>query len=144
MPGGVIVDLATERGGNCELSQADARVVEHGVTILGPTNLPSEIPNHASQMYSNNVTKFLLNLVKDGKVALNLEDEIIRDTLVAHDGQLLNSRMRDILGMEPLPEPTPEVDPNVEMTLTSEDIEAGETDTDANDKDGEPAKETDE
>ncbi|MCB9873761.1 MAG: Re/Si-specific NAD(P)(+) transhydrogenase subunit alpha [Planctomycetaceae bacterium] len=143
-PGGVIVDLATERGGNCELSQADTRVVEHGITILGPTNLPSEIPNHASQMYSNNVTKFLLNLVKDGKVALNLEDEIIRDTLVAHDGQLLNSRMRDILGMEPLPEPTPEVDPNVEMTLTSEDIEAGETDTDANDKDGEPAKETDE
>ncbi|HRX78306.1 MAG TPA: Re/Si-specific NAD(P)(+) transhydrogenase subunit alpha, partial [Pirellulaceae bacterium] len=107
-PGGVIVDLAIERGGNCELSQADTRVVEHGITILGPTNLPSEIPNHASQMYSNNVTKFLLNLVKDGKVALNLEDEIIRDTLVAHDGQLLNSRMRDILGMEPLPEPTPE------------------------------------
>jgi NAD(P) transhydrogenase subunit alpha len=140
----VIVVLATERGGNCELSKADTRVVEHGVTILGPTNLPSEIPNHASQMYSNNVTKFLLNLIKDGKVALNLEDEIIRETLVAHDGQLVNARMRDILGLEPSPEPEPEPEPNVEITLTSEDIEADTTDTDANDHDGESAKETDE
>jgi NAD(P) transhydrogenase subunit alpha len=143
-PGGVIVDLATERGGNCALSQADVRVVEHGVTILGPTNLPSEVPNHASQMYSNNVTKFLLNLIKDGKVELNLEDEIIRDTLVAHDGQLRNTRMRELLGMAPLPEPEPEADRNVEMTLTSEDIEAGATDTDADDHDGESAKENDE
>lgn len=141
-PGGVIVDLATERGGNCELSKADTRVVEHGVTILGPTNLPSEIPNHASQMYSNNVTKFLLNLIKDGQVALNLEDEIIRDTLVAHDGQLVNARMRDILGLEPLPEPEPEADPNAEITLTSEDIEADTPDTD--DHDGEQAKESNE
>ena len=141
--GGVIVDLATERGGNCELSQADVRVVEHGVTILGPTNLPAEVPNHASQMYSNNVTKFLLNLVKDGKVELNLEDEIIRDTLVAHGGQLLNTRMRDILGMAPLPEPEPVADPNVEMTLTSEDLEADAADTDRDDHDGELAKETD-
>lgn len=141
--GGVIVDLATERGGNCELSQADVRVVEHGVTILGPTNLPAEVPNHASQMYSNNVTKFLLNLIKDGKVELNLEDEIIRDTLVAHGGQLLNTRMRDILGMAPLPEPEPVADPNVEMTLTSEDLEADAADTDRDDHDGELAKETD-
>ncbi|HUG66478.1 MAG TPA: Re/Si-specific NAD(P)(+) transhydrogenase subunit alpha [Pirellulaceae bacterium] len=141
--GGVIVDLATERGGNCELSQADVRVVEHGVTILGPTNLPAEVPNHASQMYSNNVTKFLLNLIKDGKVELNLEDEIIRDTLVAHGGQLLNTRMRDILGLAPLPEPEPVADPNVEMTLTSEDLEADAADTDADDHDGELAKETD-
>ena len=62
-PGSVIVDLAAERGGNCELSQADQRVVEHGVVIHGPTNLPSDIPYHASQMFSNNVTKFLLNMV---------------------------------------------------------------------------------
>ncbi|MCA9122021.1 MAG: Re/Si-specific NAD(P)(+) transhydrogenase subunit alpha [Planctomycetales bacterium] len=137
VPGGVIVDLATERGGNCELSQADARVVEHGVTILGPTNLPSEIPNHASQMYSNNVTKFLLNLIKDGQVILNLEDEIIRDTLVGHEGQLVNARMREILGMEPLPAP----DPNAEITLTSEDIESDSTDTE--DNDGTQAKESD-
>ncbi len=101
-PGSVIVDMATERGGNCALSKASDRVVEHGVTILGPTNLPAEIPNHASQMFSNNVTKFLLNLVKDGAVDMNLEDEIIRDTLVAHQGQVVNGRIRDLLGLEPL------------------------------------------
>jgi NAD(P) transhydrogenase subunit alpha len=108
--GSVIVDMATERGGNCALSQADERVVEHGVVILGPTNLPAEIPNHASQMFSNNVTKFLLNLVKDGEVDLNLEDEIIRDTLVAHGGQVVNGRVRDLLGLEPLETPAAEVE----------------------------------
>jgi NAD(P) transhydrogenase subunit alpha len=108
--GSVIVDMATERGGNCALSQADERVVEHGVVILGPTNLPAEIPNHASQMFSNNVTKFLLNLVKDGEVDLNLEDEIIRDTLVAHGGQVVNGRVRDLLGLEPLETPAVEVE----------------------------------
>ena len=69
-------------GGNCELSQADRRVVEHGVVIHGPTNLPSEVPFHASQMFSTNVTRFLLNLVKNGQIDLNLEDVIIRETLV--------------------------------------------------------------
>lgn len=144
--GGVIVDLATERGGNCELSQASTRVVEHGVTILGPTNLPSEVPNHASQMYSNNVTKFLLNLIKDGQVELNLEDEIIRDTLVVHEGKLLNPRMRDILGMEPLPEPEPDTEPYAELDTDSpsEDEEANSMDTDGDDDNGEQAKEADE
>jgi NAD(P) transhydrogenase subunit alpha len=101
-PGSVIVDLAAERGGNCELSQPDQRVGHQGVVILGPTNLPAEIPFHASQMYSNNITKFLLNLVKDGQVAMNMEDEIIRDTLVAHAGQVCHPRIRDLLGLEPL------------------------------------------
>lgn len=82
-PGSVIVDLAAERGGNCELSQANQRVVQHNVTILAPTNLPSEIPNHASQMFSNNVTKFLLNMIKQGAVQLDLEDQIIRETLIS-------------------------------------------------------------
>jgi len=151
-PGGVIVDLATERGGNCELSQADVRVVEHGVTILGPTNLPSEVPNHASQMYSNNVTKFLLNLIKDGNVELNLEDEIIRDTLVAHEGQLLDARMRDILGMGSLAEPDSTSEPESpskpgatnesETSSSSQDAEANPTDTDVDDDSGEHAKES--
>ena len=143
-PGGVIVDLAAERGGNCELSHPNTRVVEYGVTILGPTNLPSEVPNHASQMYSNNITKFLLNLVKDGKVELDLEDEIIRDTLVAHEGQLVNARMRDILGMEPLPEPKsqqPGFQPQSETDSSSQDAEAKSTDTDVDDNNGEQAKE---
>ena len=97
--GSVIVDLAAERGGNCELSQADQRVVQHGVTILGPTNLPSEIPNHASQMYSNNITKFLLNIVKQGVVQLDLEDEIIRSTLVTRQGEVVHPRLREQLGL---------------------------------------------
>ncbi|MFO0941817.1 MAG: Re/Si-specific NAD(P)(+) transhydrogenase subunit alpha [Pirellulales bacterium] len=87
-PGGVIIDLAAERGGNCELTKADSRVVENGVTILGPTNLPSEIPSHASQMFGNNVVKFLGNMFKKGELVMNLQDEIIRDTLVAHEGQV--------------------------------------------------------
>jgi NAD(P) transhydrogenase subunit alpha len=96
-PGSVIIDLAAERGGNCELTRADERVVAHGVTILGPTNLPSETPQHASQMYANNVAKFVANLVADGQVNLNLDDEIIRDTLLTRDGQVANPRLRDLL-----------------------------------------------
>ena len=92
-PGSVIVDLAAERGGNCELSQADQRVVQQGVTILAPTNLPSEIPNHASQMFSNNVTKFLLNMIKQGAVQLDLEDQIIRETLIARGGEVVHPRL---------------------------------------------------
>ena len=108
--GGVIVDLAAERGGNCELSVADQRIVKNGVVILGPTNLPAEIPNHASQMFSNNVTNFLLNLVKDGEINLDLDDEIIAGTIVTHKGQVSNSRIRELLGLEALNE-TPEQRP---------------------------------
>ncbi|MFV1968054.1 MAG: Re/Si-specific NAD(P)(+) transhydrogenase subunit alpha [Pirellulaceae bacterium] len=107
-PGSVIVDLAAERGGNCELSEPDQRVEKQGVIMLGPTNLPAEIPYHASQMYSNNVTKFLLNMVQDGQLNLDLGDEIIRDTLITQDGEIVNARVREILGMEPIPEPVEE------------------------------------
>jgi H+-translocating NAD(P) transhydrogenase subunit alpha len=96
-PGGVIIDLAAERGGNCELSQPNQRVVEHGVTILGPTNIATEIPYHASQMLGNNVVKFLLNMIKNGELNLNLEDEIIKDTLVASDGKVTNERVQNLL-----------------------------------------------
>jgi len=103
-PGSVIVDLAAERGGNCELSQADQRVEHQGVVILGPTNLPAEIPHPASLMFSNNVTKFLQNLIKDGQVHLNLQDEIIRETLTARDGQVVHPRLRELLGLDALPD----------------------------------------
>jgi H+-translocating NAD(P) transhydrogenase subunit alpha len=96
-PGSVIVDLAAERGGNCELTKADQRVVEYGVTILGPTNLPSEAPFHASQMYAKNIVTFLLNLVKEKQVQINLEDEIIRDTLIGRDGKVVNERIQQLL-----------------------------------------------
>jgi NAD(P) transhydrogenase subunit alpha len=94
LPGSVIVDLAAERGGNCELTKAGRRVVHNGVVILGPLNLPAEIPQHASQMYAKNISTFLLNLVKDKQVQINLEDEIIRDTLIARDGQIVHARLQ--------------------------------------------------
>ncbi len=108
--GGVIVDLAAERGGNCELSQPDQRVVEQGVVILGPTNLPAETPLHASQMFSNNITKFLLNMIKDGQLHVDMDDEIIRDTLICRDGQVTLPRLRDLLGLEPLGPPASEAE----------------------------------
>ena len=106
--GGVIVDLAAERGGNCELSQADQSVVEHDVTILGPTNLPSEIPNHASQMFSNNVTTFLLHLTNEGDLQLDLQDEIVAGTLATHEGEVVHSRLRELLELPSLDPPAVE------------------------------------
>ena len=134
--GGVIVDLAAERGGNCELSQADQRVVEHGVTILGPTNLPAEIPNHASQMFSNNVTTFLLHLTEEGQLSLDLQDEIVQGTLAAHDGQVVNERLREILELPPLDPPAEE--PAAEDTqAAAEEPEGSEDKAAASDQQGE-------
>jgi NAD(P) transhydrogenase subunit alpha len=96
-PGSIIIDLAAERGGNCELTKADETVVVHGVTILGPTNLAAEVPYHASQMYSKNILTFLQALLKDGKVTINLEDEVCRDTLVTRDGQVVNERIKALV-----------------------------------------------
>jgi NAD(P) transhydrogenase subunit alpha len=93
-PGSVIVDLAAATGGNCELTQPDRTVVDHGVTIIGPTNLPATIPFHASQMYSKNITTFLQHLVKDGAIAFNVDDEITRDTLVTRGGEIVNERVK--------------------------------------------------
>jgi len=98
-PGSVIVDLAAERGGNCELTQAGETIVAHGVTILGPTNLPSEVPFHASQMYAKNVVTLLLHLVKDGQLTIDQQDEITRETLVAVGGEVVHPRVRELLGV---------------------------------------------
>ena len=98
-PGSVIVDLAAESGGNCELTRPGEHIEENGVSILGPVNLPSTIPYHASQMYSRNVSAFLLNLVKDGEIRLDLEDQIIRDTLLTHNGEVVNPLVRQLLGL---------------------------------------------
>jgi proton-translocating NAD(P)+ transhydrogenase subunit alpha len=96
-PGSVIFDLASERGGNCELTVPGQTVVRHGVNILGTINLASGVPYHASQMYARNVSAFLSYLVKDGKLQLNLEDEIIRETLLTKDGEIVNQRVREFL-----------------------------------------------
>jgi NAD(P) transhydrogenase subunit alpha len=98
-PGSVVVDLAAERGGNCELTQPDQTIVAHGVTILGPTNLPSTVPYHASQMYAKNVVTFLLYLAPKGELKIDVKDEIARDTLVTSEGDIVNGRVRELLGM---------------------------------------------
>ncbi|NOX55919.1 MAG: Re/Si-specific NAD(P)(+) transhydrogenase subunit alpha [Planctomycetes bacterium] len=102
--GSVIVDLAAEQGGNCELTRPNETIVEHGVTILGAVNLPATVPNHASQMYSKNITTFLLHLVQDGAVRIDEQDEITIETLVARDGEVVNARVREMLGLENLAE----------------------------------------
>jgi len=104
-PGSVIFDLAAERGGNCELTRTGQTVVEHGVTIIGAINVASGVPYHASQMYARNVTAFLQYLMKDGKLNLDPEDEIIRETLVIHGGQVVNARVREAFSMPALAPP---------------------------------------
>ena len=102
-PGSVIVDLAAERGGNCELTRSGETVSAHGVTIIGPVNVPSLVPFHASQMYSSNVTAFFTHLAKGGRLEVDLADEIARETLVARDGQVVHPRVREALGLPPAP-----------------------------------------
>jgi proton-translocating NAD(P)+ transhydrogenase subunit alpha len=100
--GSVIVDLASERGGNCELTRSGETIVEHGVTIFGSINLASTVPYHASQMYSKNLTNFLLHMVKDGTLQLNLEDEITRSTIVTQGGEIVNQRVREFYNLPAL------------------------------------------
>jgi len=101
-PGSVIVDLAAERGGNCELTKPDEITVVKGVTIIGEYNLAGTVPYHASQMFARNISAFLLHLVKDGKLALNLQDEIMRETLVTRDGEVVNAKVREFFSMPAL------------------------------------------
>ena len=99
-PGSVIVDIAAERGGNCELTRPGETVMTAGgVCIHGPVNLPSTIPYHASQMYAKNIATFLKYLIKDGKLALDREDEIVRETLVTHGGEVVHPKVRELLGL---------------------------------------------
>lgn len=100
-PGSVIVDLAAERGGNCELTHPGETVVEHGVTIVGAVNLAGTVPYHASQMYAKNITTFFLHLFKDGRVVLDLDDEITRETLVTRGGEVVHPKVREALGLPP-------------------------------------------
>ncbi len=99
-PGSVIIDLAAERGGNCELTRTDETVNEGGVMILGPANLPSTVPYHASQLYSRNLLTFLKHLVKDGAIIFDTGDEITRDTLLTRGGEIVNPRLREIYKLE--------------------------------------------
>lgn len=108
-PGAVIVDLAAERGGNCELTKPGATVVAHGVTILGPENLASTIASHASQMYGKNMEVLLGHLLdENNNLKLDFEDEIINETVIAHAGDVPHRRMRQLVGLPALPEPETE------------------------------------
>jgi NAD(P) transhydrogenase subunit alpha len=101
-PGSIIVDLAAERGGNCEITEAGKTVVKHGVTIMGVINLASEVPYHASMMYAKNITTFLTHLVKDQKLNLNLEDDIVRETMLTRGGEIVQARVRELFTLPAL------------------------------------------
>jgi NAD(P) transhydrogenase subunit alpha len=101
-PGSVIVDLAAEQGGNCELTRPGETLVHGGVTILGPLNVASAIPHHASQMYSKNLSNFVGQMVKDGALRIDTGDEVIRETMVVRDGEVVHPRVRELLGLPAL------------------------------------------
>jgi NAD(P) transhydrogenase subunit alpha len=98
--GSVIIDLAAERGGNCEATELGKSIRKFGVTIIGPENLPATVPFHASQMYSKNIATFFLSMIQERKLNINLEDEIIRETLVMRDGQVVHPAVRKIMGLD--------------------------------------------
>ena len=99
-PGSVVVDLAAEKGGNCAVTEPGKRIVHRGVTVIGPMNIPSEVPVHASQMYAKNISTFLLNMVKEGKLELDMEDEITIGAMVTHDGRVLHEAVLAALERE--------------------------------------------
>jgi H+-translocating NAD(P) transhydrogenase subunit alpha len=99
-PGSVIIDIAAERGGNCEVTRPGEIVEENGVRVFGPLNVASSIPYHASQMYAKNILTFLKYMLnKEGNLTLNREDEIVKDTLVTHAGEVVHPRVRELLGL---------------------------------------------
>ncbi len=99
-PGSVIVDLAAERGGNCEVTIAGETVKEHGVSVIGPVNIPSTVPRHASEMYARNIVTLLKNMItKDGQLNIDMSDEITRDTIITRDGEVINPRVQALLGV---------------------------------------------
>jgi H+-translocating NAD(P) transhydrogenase subunit alpha len=100
-PGSVIIDLAAERGGNCELTKMGEKVLSHGVTIIGWLNLASSVPHDASQMYGRNMVAFLAHMVKEGKAVIDPNDEITRSTLVTQDGRIVNARVREFFSLGP-------------------------------------------
>ena len=100
--GSVVVDLAAETGGNCELTSPGETVHAHGVTILGPLHLAATVPHDASHMYARNVAAFLAHVIEDGALRLDRADEIVRDTLMTHNGEVLQARVRELLGLPPL------------------------------------------
>jgi NAD(P) transhydrogenase subunit alpha len=96
-PGAVIVDLAAENGGNCELTVPDQTVDRHGVIIHGMTDLPSSLSYHTSEMFSRNVTALLVEMIKDGEITIDMDDEVMAATLLTHGGKIVNSHVQELL-----------------------------------------------
>lgn len=96
-PGSVVLDMAVEFGGNCEVSEKGKTVKKHGVTIIGEPNLPSLVPTHSSDMYSKNILALIQHIGKEGKIELNLEDEIVQGSLITHNSEVINQRIKDLL-----------------------------------------------
>jgi NAD(P) transhydrogenase subunit alpha len=96
-PGSVVLDMATEFGGNCEISEKGKTVKKYGVTIIGEPNLPSLVPHHASDMYAKNILNLIQYIGKEGKVTLNLQDEIVKGSLITHEGQIINERVKALI-----------------------------------------------
>jgi NAD(P) transhydrogenase subunit alpha len=107
-PGSLVIDLAAERGGNCEVTQAGQNIEHHGVTVCGPLNLPATIPYHASQMYAKNILTFLTHLIKERQVVIDPQDEITHGTLITQAGEVIHPSVREAHGMPPLPARMPE------------------------------------
>jgi NAD(P) transhydrogenase subunit alpha len=101
-PGSVIVDVAAEQGGNCESTRPGEVVTSGGVTVLGPVNMASSVPTHASQLHARNVANFLALVVKAGALTIDMDDEIVRETLVARDGEVVHPRLRETLRLPAL------------------------------------------
>lgn len=106
-PGSVVVDLAAEQGGNCEASEPGSEKIAHGVRVVAPLNLAAAIPHHASQLYAKNLANFVLNMAKKGELALDADDEIVRDSMLTRGGEVVAPRVREALGLLPLPAPVP-------------------------------------
>ena len=104
-PGSVIVDLAAEQGGNCEGSVAGETVDVGGVTIIGPTNVPATVPHDASVTYAKNIANFVALIVADKALHIDVDDAIVQETVTTHDGQVVHPRVREALGLAPLPAP---------------------------------------
>jgi NAD(P) transhydrogenase subunit alpha len=104
-PGSVIVDLAAEQGGNCEASEAGRELVAHGARVIAPVNLAASIPHHASQLYAKNLANFVQNMTRKGELVPGSDDEIVRDSMLTRGGQIVAPRVREALGLEPLPAP---------------------------------------
>ena len=106
-PCAVIVDLAAEQGGNVAVTRAGETVDVGGVRVIGPVNVPGTVPAHSSLVYAKNVANFLALMVKDGVLHDEVDDDIVRDSLVAHGGQVTSNRVREMLGLEPITPPAP-------------------------------------